>query len=217
MLEQQRSRYRKAFNNSNSILSRAEEGIKIMKNNMDSYKFYQKKGLVNKDQLTNQVALYYQQQNNILSLSGQNEQNALQLTILESQIHTQAAEFDNRIYQMELQRYELLKELAVTDAGGEVVIRALSDGKVDSMSLTVGQILIGELGEGLSGGQKQRIFIARALYRKPGILFMDEATSSLDLDSEYFVNSAIKEMNITRLIIAHRETTLKMVDRIIYI
>ncbi|ECF6319110.1 peptidase domain-containing ABC transporter, partial [Salmonella enterica] len=66
------------------------------------------------------------------------------------------------------------------------------------------ETLIGELGEGLSGGQKQRIFIARALYRRPCILFMDEATSSLDTDSERFVNVAIKNMNITRIIIAHR-------------
>ncbi|EEA7255047.1 peptidase domain-containing ABC transporter [Salmonella enterica subsp. enterica] len=79
------------------------------------------------------------------------------------------------------------------------------------------ETLIGELGEGLSGGQKQRIFIARALYRRPCILFMDEATSSLDTDSERFVNVAIKNMNITRVIIAHRETTLRTVDRVILI
>lgn len=74
---------------------------------------------------------------------------------------------------------------------------------------------IGELGEGLSGGQKQRIFIARALYRRPGILFMDEATSALDNENEYNVNMAIKQLNITRVVIAHRETTLKYADRII--
>ena len=79
------------------------------------------------------------------------------------------------------------------------------------------ETLIGELGEGLSGGQKQRIFIARALYRRPGILFMDEATSSLDTESERFVNVAIRNMNITRVIIAHRETTLRTVDRTISI
>ncbi|EOW6591217.1 peptidase domain-containing ABC transporter [Escherichia coli] len=86
------------------------------------------------------------------------------------------------------------------------------------MNMPMGyETLIGELGEGLSGGQKQRIFIARALYRKPGILFMDEATSALDSESEHFVNVAIKNINITRVIIAHRETTLKTVDRVISI
>ncbi len=86
------------------------------------------------------------------------------------------------------------------------------------MNMPMGyETLIGELGEGLSGGQKQRIFIARALYRKPGILFMDEATSALDSESEHFVNVAIKNMNITRVIIAHRETTLRTVDRVISI
>ena len=86
------------------------------------------------------------------------------------------------------------------------------------MNMPMGyETLIGELGEGLSGGQKQRIFIARALYRKPGILFMDEATSALDSESEHFVNVAIKNMNITRVIIAHREATLRTVDRVISI
>ena len=86
------------------------------------------------------------------------------------------------------------------------------------MNMPMGyETLIGELGEGLSGGQKQHIFIARALYRKPGILFMDEATSALDSESEHFVNVAIKNMNITRVIIAHRETTLRTVDRVISI
>ncbi|EOG2890922.1 HlyD family secretion protein [Salmonella enterica] len=140
-LEKQRLQYSDALRLSSDIIRQAAEGIKIMKNNMENYRNYQSKGLITQDQLTNQVALYYQQQNNLLSLSGQNEQNALQITSLESQIQTQAADFDNRIYQMELQRYELQKELVDTDVGGEIIIRALSDGKVDSLSVTVGQMV----------------------------------------------------------------------------
>lgn len=141
MLEKQKPQYSEALSRSSAIVRRAEEGIGIMKNNMDNYRRYQSRGLINKDQLTNQVSLYYQQQNNLLGLSGQNEQNALQITSLESQIQTQAAEFDNRIYQIELQRYELHKELSGTDAGGEVIVRALTDGVVDSLSVTVGQMV----------------------------------------------------------------------------
>lgn len=86
------------------------------------------------------------------------------------------------------------------------------------MSLPMGyETLVGELGEGLSGGQRQRLFIARALYRKPGILFMDEATSALDTESEAAVNQAIRQLNITRIIIAHRETTVASTDRQIQI
>ncbi|MEG7332956.1 HlyD family secretion protein [Serratia marcescens] len=140
-LEKQKSQYTDAFKKSSDIIRRAEEGINIMKNNMENYQQYQKKGLINKDQLTNQTAIYYQQQNNLLGLSGQNEQNALQITSLESQIQTQAADFDNRVYQMELQRYELKKELVSTDASGEIIVRALSDGRVDSLSVTVGQMV----------------------------------------------------------------------------
>ncbi|RJT30080.1 HlyD family secretion protein [Rahnella woolbedingensis] len=141
MLEKQKAQYISAFQLSTDILKRAEEGLHIMKENMENYRKYQKKGLINKDQLTNQVALYYQQQNNLLSLTGQNEQNSLQITTLESQIHTQASDFDNQIYQMELQRYELQKELLNIDAGGTIIVRALVDGRVDSLSVTVGQMV----------------------------------------------------------------------------
>jgi len=79
------------------------------------------------------------------------------------------------------------------------------------------ETLIGELGEGLSGGQKQRLFIARAIYKKPAILFLDEATSALDNESERTVNLAIKGLHITRVIIAHRETTIQSADRVIHL
>ncbi|MDB6369617.1 HlyD family secretion protein [Photorhabdus bodei] len=140
-LEKQKKQYTESFKHSSEIIKRAEEGINIAKKNMENYQIYQAKGLINKDQLTNQVANYYQQQNNLLNLSSQNKQNLLEITNLESQIQTQAAEFDNRIYQMELQKYELQKERINTDAGGEIIIRALSDGKIDSLSLTIGQMV----------------------------------------------------------------------------
>ncbi|HCU0877047.1 TPA: HlyD family secretion protein [Morganella morganii] len=140
-LKKQKSLYVDAYKRSEGIVKRAEEGIAIMKQNMESYRGYQKQGLINKDQLLNQVVTYYSQQNSLLNLSGQNEQNALQITALESQILTQAAEFDNRIYQMELQRYELQKEMVNTDVGGEIIVRALTDGRVDSLGVTVGQMV----------------------------------------------------------------------------
>ena len=141
MLEKQISHYAEALKNSKDIFEKAREGVLIMKGNMESYRDYQAKGLVNKDQLINQVSLYYQQQNNLLGLSGQNEQNALQLTLLESQVQIQAADFDSRIYQMELQRYDLHKERLQIDSNGEIIIRALSDGYVNSLSVTVGQMV----------------------------------------------------------------------------
>lgn len=141
MLEKQKMQYNAAFQRSTDILHRAQEGIRIMKENMENYQNYQSRGLITKDQLTSQVALYYQQQNNLLGLSGQNEQNALQVTTLESQIHTQAAEFDNRVYQLELQQYELQKELLNIDTGDTIIVRALTDGRIDSLSVTVGQMV----------------------------------------------------------------------------
>ncbi len=84
----------------------------------------------------------------------------------------------------------------------------------DIMALPMGyDTLTGELGEGLSGGQRQRIFIARALYRRPGILFMDEATSHLDEYNEALINDAIRGLSVTRIIIAHRWSTIASADR----
>ena len=75
--------------------------------------------------------------------------------------------------------------------------------------------LIGDMGTFLSGGQKQRIVLARALYRRPRILFMDEGTSHLDVGLEKRVNTAIKALGLTRIIIAHRPETIASASRVL--
>jgi ATP-binding cassette subfamily B protein RaxB len=75
--------------------------------------------------------------------------------------------------------------------------------------------LVGDMGSTLSGGQRQRVLLARALYRRPRILFMDEGTSQLDLDKEREVNRALALLEITRIVIAHRPETIRAADRIV--
>lgn len=69
--------------------------------------------------------------------------------------------------------------------------------------------------EPLSGGQKQRIILARALYRQPKLLFLDEATSHLDVGNEQLVNAAIRRLDVTRVIVAHRPETIANADRVL--
>jgi ATP-binding cassette subfamily B protein RaxB len=75
--------------------------------------------------------------------------------------------------------------------------------------------LVGDMGMGLSGGQRQRLLLARALYRRPRILFMDEGTSSLDVAKEREVNAALAHLEITRVVIAHRPETIAVADRVV--
>ena len=79
------------------------------------------------------------------------------------------------------------------------------------------QTLVGDLGSGLSGGQKQRLLLARALYKKPRILALDEATSHLDLQNERAVTAALSRMSLTRLIIAHRPETIAGAQRVVMV
>lgn len=75
--------------------------------------------------------------------------------------------------------------------------------------------LIGDMGTTLSGGQKQRVILARALYRQPNILFLDEATSHLDVSRERLVNKSVRNLELTKVIIAHRPETIASADRVL--
>lgn len=77
------------------------------------------------------------------------------------------------------------------------------------------ETLVGDMGSTLSGGQKQRILLARALYRQPKVLVMDEGTAHLDAGHERAVNAAISAMGITRIIIAHRQETIAQAERVL--
>ena len=75
--------------------------------------------------------------------------------------------------------------------------------------------LVGDMGTVFSGGQKQRILLARALYREPDVLFLEEATSHLDIARENAVNQAVRALPVTRVIIAHRMETILSTERVI--
>lgn len=86
----------------------------------------------------------------------------------------------------------------------------------DVMQMPMGyETLIGDMGSALSGGQKQRIILARALYREPKILFLDEATSHLDIENEQAINENLKFLNITKIMVAHRKETIESADRVV--
>jgi ATP-binding cassette subfamily B protein RaxB len=76
--------------------------------------------------------------------------------------------------------------------------------------------LIGDMGSALSGGQKQRILLARALYRQPRMLFIDEGTSHLDVRLEERVNLGLQSLGLTRVSIAHRPQTLASASRVLH-
>jgi ATP-binding cassette, subfamily B, bacterial CvaB/MchF/RaxB len=77
--------------------------------------------------------------------------------------------------------------------------------------------LIGDMGSSLSGGQKQRVMLARALYRQPRILFLDEGTAHLDVDNEKHINDSLKGLQMTRISVAHRPEISSGADRILRI
>ncbi|MBM7073182.1 peptidase domain-containing ABC transporter [Shewanella sp. 202IG2-18] len=87
---------------------------------------------------------------------------------------------------------------------------------VDIAQMPMGyNALVGDMGSQFSGGQVQRLLLARALYQQPNILFMDEATSHLDIENEARISEQVRELDMTRIIVAHRPETIKQAQRVI--
>ena len=106
------------------------------------------------------------------------------------------------------------------DASGEEVERAARIARVDEFALRMENgygTIIGERGVKLSGGQRQRVAIARAILANPRILILDEATSSLDTESEALIQQGLAELmkGRTTFVIAHRLSTIRSADQIL--
>ena len=107
-------------------------------------------------------------------------------------------------------------------ATSEEVIKAAKAANIHEFIISLPrdyETIIGERGVNLSGGQRQRLAIARVLLRDPKILILDEATSSVDLESEALIQDALKHLmkNRTTFVIAHRLSTIKQADKILVI
>jgi ATP-binding cassette, subfamily B, bacterial len=108
------------------------------------------------------------------------------------------------------------KPTATPEEIESAAVQANADGFIRSLPLGY-DTLVGERGTQLSGGQRQRIAIARAILADPAILILDEATSSLDAESERLVQEALDKLmqNRTSIIIAHRLSTVRTADQIL--
>ncbi|MEN9913042.1 MAG: hypothetical protein RLY66_450 [Candidatus Parcubacteria bacterium] len=128
------------------------------------------------------------------------------------------------LQETEVFNMSLRQNIAITNSaasgGGDALQKALTISHVNDFvgKLPEGvETLIGEKGVKLSGGEKQRLGIARAVFKSPEILFLDEATSHLDVESEQKIQDSLKHFfqDVTAVVIAHRLSTVKEMDRIV--
>jgi len=109
-----------------------------------------------------------------------------------------------------------------TELSDEFIWEALKSAELDNVVIQLPEKLdgvVGDYGSKLSGGQRQRLGIARALITKPQVLVLDEATSSLDSQTEQNITESILKLGgkVTVIIIAHRLSTIKSADTVVYL
>lgn len=124
---------------------------------------------------------------------------------------------DGRIFHDDIRNNVLISS---PDFSDEDVYQALEEAQFmdDLKEMPMGlETFLAEGNGGLSGGQRQRLLIARAIVAKPSILFLDEATSALDNITQKKLADALDKLNCTRLVVAHRLSTIKNADKIILI
>lgn len=96
----------------------------------------------------------------------------------------------------------------------EVAVQACILDDIDKMPMRF-DTMVGDMGSVLSGGQKQRVLLARALYHRPQILFIDEGTAHLDPENEESVLQALAKLGITIVVVAHRSKSIERANRVV--
>ncbi|WP_145483306.1 HlyD family secretion protein [Yersinia rohdei] len=137
----QKKQYETAYKQSSQIVKDSQENVESLRKTVNNYDEYLRNGLITQEQVNNQSYSYYQQQSAFQNLSSQNMQEALQIINFESEIIIRAADFDNQISQYQLQYGDLQRQLAETDATGILVINAPVNGRIESLSVTTGQMV----------------------------------------------------------------------------
>ncbi|WP_404317668.1 HlyD family secretion protein [Klebsiella oxytoca] len=143
-LNTQLHQYTISLKETNKMLANADIGLKKMKENLSSYDQYLKQGLITKDQFNYQHSLYFQQQSTYQSLISQRMQLESQLTQLKSDLVTKAADFDNQVSNQKNQKNQIndyKNQRVESTANGNLIIKATSNGKIESVTVTVGQMV----------------------------------------------------------------------------
>lgn len=140
-LDSQIKNVKDSLKEKNHMLANTQAGLRKMYENLSNYDKYLKNGLITKDQYNYQHSLYFQQQSNYQSLISQQMQLDTQVTQINSDRVTKAADFDNQISNQYNQINDYKNQLIESNASGNVVIKATANGKVESLAVTKGQMV----------------------------------------------------------------------------